>query len=147
MEKRYRLLTKSNLDGIISAILLKNLNLIEEVSFIHEDDMISGNTDVSLDDITVNLPYTKGAHQAFDYHDSSAKADIVMNENHIFDTSAQSASDVIYTHYHDRLKNNSALESLVQMATNATNHTLTMDERMYVYDQYQTLFNKKPVEA
>lgn len=147
MDKRYRLLTKRNLDGIVSAILLKNLNLIEEVTFIDVDDMLGGKIDISLNDITVNLPYTRGVHQAFDYYDNSAKSDMIINENHIFDCSAQSAADVIYTHYHDRLKSNATLGALVQMVTNAANHTLTMDERLYIYNQYQTFFGKKLVEA
>lgn len=147
MEERYRLVTKSDLDGIVSAILLKHLDVIEEVTFIQEEEMIKGNIKVSLNDITVNLPYTRGVHQAFDYHDSRCVHDITMNENHIFDTSAESASSVIFSHYHDKLKEDSLYASLVQMATDATNHTLTMHDRIYVYDQYQTLFDKKPVEA
>jgi len=147
MEKRYRLLTKSNLDGIVSAILLKHLDIIEEVTFIHEEEMIKGDIKVSLNDITVNLPYTRGVHQAFDYHDNTSMHDIIMNENHVFDTIAGSASDVIFSHYHDRLKEDSLYASLAQMATDATNHTLTMPDRMYVYNQYQTLFDKKPLEA
>lgn len=147
MQVIYRLLTKSNLDGIVSAILLKHLDIIEDVTFIHEEEMIKGDIEVSLNDITVNLPYTRGVHQAFDYHDKSCKHDIMMNENHIFDTTAESASSVIYAHYHDKLKEDSLYASLVQMATDATNHTLTTNDRIYVYDQYQTLFDKKPLEA
>ena len=142
----YRLLTKSNIDGIVSAILLKHLALIDDVTFVRESDMQEGKVATSLQDITVNLPYTRGVHLAFDYHDSSKK-DIIINEHHIFDTTFQSASDVIYEHYHDRLKNNTALKELVHLASNETNHTLTTKERMHVYTQYEKIFDKKPVEA
>ncbi len=146
MEKKYRLITKSNLDGIVAAILLDALSLIHDVTFVSEDDFKAQKISTNANDITVNLPFTTGIHQAFDYHDSSTSA-IMINKNHIYDTTLSSAAALLYSHYHDRLKEREELKELVNIANKESQHTLTTKERLYVYRHYKTTFNKQLAEA
>ena len=67
---QYRLVTRSDFDGLVCGVLLKELNLIDEIAFVHPKDMQDGKIPISARDITTNLPYVPGCHLAFDHHSS-----------------------------------------------------------------------------
>src|SRR6202021_3764323 len=67
---RFRLVTRSDFDGLVCGVLLKELNLIDEIMFVHPKDMQDGKIPISARDITTNLPYVAGCHLAFDHHSS-----------------------------------------------------------------------------
>jgi nanoRNase/pAp phosphatase (c-di-AMP/oligoRNAs hydrolase) len=97
-DKKFRLVTRSDFDGLICAVLLKEMDLIDEIKFVHPKDMQDEIVDITENDITTNLPYVKGVHLAFDHHLSesirNAKAD-----NHIIEPDAPSAARVVYNYY------------------------------------------------
>ena len=66
--KKYRLLTRADLDGIMSATLLKKFGMIDEIKFCHPKDMQDGKIEVTDNDIITNLPYNENAHFVFDHH-------------------------------------------------------------------------------
>ena len=70
--KRYRLVTRSDFDGLVCAALLKQLGMLDDIKFVHPKDMQDGKVELSDRDITTNLPYVPGVHLAFDHHDSEA---------------------------------------------------------------------------
>ena len=72
-EGGFRLITRSDMDGLVSAVLLKELGLVDEVEFVHPKDMQDGKIEVTDRDITTNLPYVPGVFVAFDHHDSEIK--------------------------------------------------------------------------
>jgi len=144
---QHRLLTTGNIDGFVSAILLKNLEMISDVTFVEEKDVKSGKIAISKNDITVNLPYTKDAHQAYDYHDSTSISSFIVNKHHILDTQANSVAEILFTLYHDKFKENTQLATLVQAANHETAQTLTTKERMHVYEVYENTFQKQAIEA
>jgi nanoRNase/pAp phosphatase (c-di-AMP/oligoRNAs hydrolase) len=95
---KYRLVTRSDFDGLVCAVLLNELDLIDEIKFVHPKDMQDGKVAISASDITTNLPYVAGAHLAFDHHSSEA----VRNgkaRNYIIDPEAPSAARVVYDYY------------------------------------------------
>lgn len=98
-EKRYRLITRSDMDGLICGILLKELDIIDDVTFAHPKDMQDGLIDVGPDDITTNLPYNEGAYLAFDHHESETKRVTDEHDNHIIDSAAPSAARVVYNYF------------------------------------------------
>jgi len=97
--KKLRLLTRSDFDGIVCAILLIELNLINEIKFVHPKDVQDGKIDITGDDITTNLPYVNSACLAFDHHHSEIIRSNGRNSNHIIDPDAHSASRVVYNYY------------------------------------------------
>jgi hypothetical protein len=56
------LITRSDFDGLVCAVLLNELELIDEIKFVHPKDMQDGKIEVEPRDITTNLPYVPGAH-------------------------------------------------------------------------------------
>lgn len=63
-----RLLTRSDFDGLVCAVLLKQVENIEEIKFCHPKDMQDGKVEVTSNDIITNLPYVEGAGMWFDHH-------------------------------------------------------------------------------
>jgi nanoRNase/pAp phosphatase (c-di-AMP/oligoRNAs hydrolase) len=98
MSSKYRLVTRSDFDGLVCAVLLKKLDLIDEIKFVHPKDMQDGKVPVTDRDITTNLPYVEGVHLAFDHH-SSETVRVGKRDNHIIDPHAASAARVVYRHY------------------------------------------------
>ena len=92
---KYRLVTRSDFDGLVCAAILKELDLIEEIKFVHPKDMQDGVIEITGNDITTNLPYVEGVKVAFDHHESET---IRVGEkiNHIIDANAPSAARVVY---------------------------------------------------
>jgi len=93
--KKFRLVTRSDFDGLVCAAILKELNLIEEIKFVHPKDMQDGIIEITANDITTNLPYTEGAKVVFDHHESETIR-VGEKSNYIIDADAPSAARVVY---------------------------------------------------
>jgi nanoRNase/pAp phosphatase (c-di-AMP/oligoRNAs hydrolase) len=98
MDKMYRLVTRSDMDGLVCGTLLKYLGIIDEISFVHPKDMQDGKIEITSDDITTNLPYVDGVYLAFDHHFSETLRND-KKHNHIIDPNAPSAAEVVYQYY------------------------------------------------
>lgn len=97
--KKYRLITRSDMDGLVCGVLLKELDLIDDVTFAHPKDMQDGLIDVGPDDITTNLPYCEGVYMAFDHHASEVERVKDRPDNHIINADAPSAARVVYEYF------------------------------------------------
>jgi nanoRNase/pAp phosphatase (c-di-AMP/oligoRNAs hydrolase) len=99
-KSRYRLVTRSDFDGLVCAVLLKELDLIDDIMFVHPKDMQDGKIEICDRDITTNLPYVPGAHLAFDHHTSETLRNFgVDRKRYIIDSAAPSAARVVYDYY------------------------------------------------
>lgn len=97
---QYRLVTRSDFDGLVCAVLLKELGLVSDIKFVHPKDMQDGKIEITSNDITTNLPYVEGCYLAFDHHASEMiRRGEAQPENHIIDPEAPSAARVVYDHY------------------------------------------------
>ena len=97
--KRYRLVTRSDMDGLITAVLLKHLDLIDDIKFVHPKDMQDGIIEIGKNDMTTNLPYVEGVGIAFDHHLSETVRNKEIQKNHIILPNAPSAAEVVYQYY------------------------------------------------
>lgn len=95
----YRLITRSDFDGLVCAVLLKEQENIEEIQFVHPKDMQDGLIEIHGNDLTANLPYVNGVYRAFDHHFSETIRNKGKADNHIIDPDAPSAARVIYNFY------------------------------------------------
>ncbi len=95
----FRLVTRSDFDGLVCAVLLNELELIDDIKFVHPKDMQDGKVDITERDITTNLPYVETAHLAFDHHLSETLRNASGKQNHIIDAMAPSAARVVYNYY------------------------------------------------
>ena len=66
---KYRLVTRSDFDGLVCAAILKELNMIDEIKFVHPKDMQDGVIEITNRDITTSQPpcSCEGVHLAFDH--------------------------------------------------------------------------------
>src|SRR5215469_11916999 len=96
---KHRLVTRSDFDGLVCAVLLKHLGKIDDILFVHPKDMQDGKVEITPRDITTNLPYVKGVGLAFDHHLSETIRNPEQRVNHIIDPKAMSAARVVYDHF------------------------------------------------
>jgi len=99
MTQKFRLVTRSDFDGLVCAVLLNELNLIDDIKFVHPKDMQDGKVEITANDITTNLPYVAAAHLAFDHHLSETIRNTGERKNHIIEAEAPSAARVVYNYY------------------------------------------------
>lgn len=95
----FRLVTRSDFDGLVCGALLKHLGLIDDITFVHPKDMQDGKIEISARDITTNLPYVPGCHLAFDHHLSETVRNVERADNHIINADAPSAARVVWEYY------------------------------------------------
>jgi nanoRNase/pAp phosphatase (c-di-AMP/oligoRNAs hydrolase) len=99
--EKYRLVTRSDFDGLVCAVLLKDRGIIDDIKFVHPKDMQDGKIEITDRDITTNLPYVAGAHLVFDHHSS----EVLRNgtaDNYVIEAEAPSAARVVYNYYGGR---------------------------------------------
>lgn len=96
----FNLVTRSDFDGLVCGMLLKELELIDQIRFVHPKDMQDGRVPITDRDITTNLPYVPGCHLAFDHHSSEmVRRGGSAPLNHVIDPKAPSAARVVYEYY------------------------------------------------
>ncbi|MBM6551878.1 exopolyphosphatase [Marinomonas ostreistagni] len=125
---KFRLVTRSDFDGLVCAVLLKDLDLIDEILFVHPKDMQDGKIDITAKDITTNLPYVPGCHLAFDHHLSETVRNDSNIENHIIDANAPSAARVVYDYYGGKERFADISEEMMEAVDKGDSAQFTEDE-------------------
>lgn len=97
-DKKYRLITRADFDGVVCGSLFQELDMIEDVAFAEPGDMQAGRIAVTESDITANLPFVEGVHLCFDHHASETQR-VADRPNRIIDPAAPSAARVVYNHF------------------------------------------------
>lgn len=99
---RHRLVTRSDFDGLVCAVLLKHLDLIDEITFVHPKDVQDGAVEITGRDLLTNLPYDARAHTVFDHHHSEALRNGTPAPGaaaHVIVEHAPSAARVVFDHF------------------------------------------------
>jgi nanoRNase/pAp phosphatase (c-di-AMP/oligoRNAs hydrolase) len=125
----FRLVTRSDFDGLVCAVLLKELNIIDDIKFVHPKDMQDGTILISETDISTNLPYVEGIHLAFDHHSSEIiRADGKKPDNHIIDPQAPSAARVVYDYYGGKEKFPNVSDDMMEAVDKGDSAQFSIDE-------------------
>lgn len=127
---KYRLITRSDFDGLICAVLFRELDMIEEIKFVHPKDMQDGLVAISNRDITANLPYVEGVHLCFDHHLSEALRS-GPQQNYVIDPAAPSAARVVYEYYGGAERFIGIPEEMMRAVDKGDSADFTMDEVLY----------------
>jgi nanoRNase/pAp phosphatase (c-di-AMP/oligoRNAs hydrolase) len=98
-DQKYRLVTRSDFDGLVCAALLKELDMIDDIKFVHPKDMQDGKVDITERDIITNLPYVEGCYMSFDHHLSETLRIDEARDNRVINADAPSAARVVYEHF------------------------------------------------
>ena len=97
---KHRLVTRSDFDGLVCGMLLRELDLIDDIKFVHPKDMQDGTVPISSRDIITNLPYVEGCHLAFDHHASEVtRLGESRRNDRIIDPDAASTARVVWRHF------------------------------------------------
>ncbi|UTJ07751.1 exopolyphosphatase [Arcobacter roscoffensis] len=127
MDKKYRLVTRSDMDGLVCGTLMKYLGIIDEITFVHPKDMQDGKVEITSNDITTNLPYVDGVYLAFDHHFSETLRN-EKKDNHIIDPKAPSAAEVVYQYYGGNEKFPEAFDAMMIAANKADSAAFTKED-------------------
>jgi len=125
--KKYRLLTRADFDGVVTGVLLKELDMISDVVFVHPKEMQDGDISVSDGDITTNLPYVEGVHLCFDHH-ASELTRVGEHDNLILDVKAPSAASVVYNYFGGKEKFPNISDELLEAVNQADSAQYTEED-------------------
>lgn len=126
---KHRLVTRSDFDGLVCAVLLKEQGLIDDILFVHPKDMQDGKVSIGERDIITNLPYVKGCHLCFDHHASEiARRGEAAPANHVIDAEAPSAARVVYDYYGGRDAFPKVSEDMMQAVDKADSAQFSREE-------------------
>lgn len=128
MTQKFRLVTRSDFDGLVCAVLLNELNLIDDIKFVHPKDMQDGKVEITATDITTNLPYVAAAHLAFDHHLSETIRNTGERKNHIIEPDAPSAARVVYNYYGGKSKFPTIADDMMAAVDKADSAQFSRDE-------------------
>lgn len=125
----YRLVTRSDFDGLVCAVLLKELNMIDEIVFVHPKDVQDGKVVLTERDITTNLPYCPAVHLSFDHHLSETLRNAgTRGENSIINPEAPSAARVVYDYFGGRERFPSISVEMMDAVDKADSAQFTREE-------------------
>ena len=100
MEDKMRLVTRSDFDGLVCAMLFRELDVIGDIKFVHPKDVQDGKVELSSNDITTNLPFDPRVGIAFDHHESElSRNDMEAIKEQYICYVAKSAARVVYDYY------------------------------------------------
>jgi nanoRNase/pAp phosphatase (c-di-AMP/oligoRNAs hydrolase) len=125
-----RLVTRSDFDGLACAMMLRDLNLIDEIKFVHPKDVQDGKIELTKSDITTNLPYDPRVGLAFDHHESEMdrlKA-VETGGKLIIDPNARSAARVVYDYYGGKETFKKISDELMAAVDKGDSADFTIDE-------------------
>jgi nanoRNase/pAp phosphatase (c-di-AMP/oligoRNAs hydrolase) len=121
-----RLVTRGDLDGVTSAVLITNMEKIDSIELIHPQDITDKKFEITDNDIMSNLPYHPNCAMWFDHHElteSNEKPPENFKGRHSI---APSTARVIYDYYSsDKLKK---YEHLVTETDRFDSAQLTRDD-------------------
>lgn len=81
-------------------LTLIELNIIDEIKFVHPKDVQDGKVELSENDITTNLPFDPRVGLSFDHHESELlRLKDVDTSKLIIEAEAKSAARVVYNYY------------------------------------------------
>ena len=133
MEQKRRLVTRSDFDGLACAMMLRELDLVDEIKFVHPKDVQDGKVELSKRDITTNLPYDPRVALAFDHHESEMdrlKAQETGGKL-IIDPTARSAARVVYDYYGGKNTFPRVSEELMAAVDKGDSADFTMEEILH----------------
>ena len=129
MEKK-RLVTRSDFDGLVCAMILRELDIIDNIKFVHPKDVQDGKVELSENDITTNLPYDPRVGLAFDHHESEIDRLRATETGGklIIDPDARSTARVVYKYYGGKEKLPLVTDELMEAVDKGDSADFTLDE-------------------
>lgn len=94
-----RLVTRSDFDGLVCAVLIKQVEQIDAITFVHPKDLQDGRFEVTAEDVLTNVPFVEGCGLWFDHHLTEMERVVGKMEFQGACRVAPSAARVVYEYY------------------------------------------------
>ena len=94
-----RLVTRGDLDGLTSAVILTLKEPVDEIVLVHPQDITDKTVEIRSDDILVNLPYDPRCGTWFDHHLLTPSNETPPENFRGRHRIAESAARLVYEHY------------------------------------------------
>lgn len=110
-----RLVTRADLDGLTSAVIITMKEPIDEILLVHPQEVTDKRVEIRGDDILANVPYHPNAGKWFDHHlltDSNEKPPAEFEGRYRV---APSAARLVYEYYVEKDPHDPALERLSKL--------------------------------
>src|ERR1051325_5520863 len=107
-----RLVTRGDLDGLTSAVIITMKEPVDDILLVHPQDITDKTVEIRSDDILANLPYHPNCGMWFDHHlrtDSNEKPPADFKGRYGL---APSAARLVYDYYRERDPDDEALGTL-----------------------------------
>lgn len=126
-----RLITRSDFDGLVCAMLFKKMGMIDEMKFVHPKDVQDGLIEVNANDILANVPFVPGCGLWFDHH-SSELARMAPDVQYRGETRvAPSAARVVYDYYGGRDKFGPELDDIMAGVDKADSASFSAEDILH----------------
>lgn len=124
-----RLLTRSDFDGLVCAVFLTEVGIVDDYKFVHPKDIQSHVVEVTADDVLANIPYHPDCGMWFDHHQSEEDRVRIKDldfkgASHI----ADSAAVVIWEYYGGEETFGQKFNELLQAVNKVDSARLTREE-------------------
>ncbi len=123
-----RLLTRSDFDGLICAVLLKEAGVMSSWEFVHPKDVQDGVVEVTENDILANVPYAPGCGLWFDHHSSERER---LDLSFTFEGASKvlpSCARVIWEYYGGHETFPEAMDEMLRYVDKCDSADLTIEE-------------------
>lgn len=110
-----RLVTRGDLDGLTSAVIITMKEPIEEIRLIHPQEITDKTVEITPNDVLANVPYHPNCGMWFDHHlltDSNEKPPETFRGRYGL---APSAARLVYDYYRERDPDDEALRKLATL--------------------------------
>ena len=97
-----RLFTRADFDGLVCAAILEELEIVDEIIYVHPKDLQDKKIRVTENDVIANAPFVEDCGLWFDHH--SSEHERLNLEGHFTGSSrpAPSAAQVIFDYYENK---------------------------------------------
>lgn len=126
-----RLVTRGDLDGLTSAVIITMKESIDEIVLVHPQDVTDKRIEIRSDDILANVPYHPNAGMWFDHHLLTASNEKPPESFKGRYAIAPSAARLVYDYYREKDPDDPALarlEKLVEETDRLDAAQLTPDD-------------------
>jgi len=123
-----RLLTRSDFDGLVCAVLLKDVGLIDRYKFVHPKDIQDGKVEVGENDVLANIPYVAGCGLWFDHHASEQTRVCNIAEFEGSFKESPSCARVIWDYYGGHATFGEHLDSLMEAVDKSDSANLSVED-------------------
>src|SRR5207245_7187916 len=110
-----RLVTRGDMDGLTSAVIISLMEPIDEILLVHPQDITDKKVEIRRDDILANVPYHPNARTWFDHHlltESNEKPPANFKGRYRI---APSAARLVYEYYLEKFPNDPQLLRLSKL--------------------------------